>query len=133
MYICIFAKTPVSWVPSLIACYAVRVPFRAGPARAGPPRGALFWGLCVVLFMQATSIVLAYISRDTLFVKTFGKDYIPYCILCISAVSGSVLEAYAECSKKYGLRVVASCSYFVFAAFFCVIRLMTMCVPTLRT
>jgi hypothetical protein len=83
-----------------------------------------------VLFMQATSIVLAYISRDTLFVKTFGKDYIPYCILCISAVSGSVLGAYAGCGKKYGLRLVASCSYFVFDAFFCVMRLVIMCVPT---
>jgi hypothetical protein len=84
-----------------------------------------------VLFMQATSIVLAYISRDTLFVKPFGKDYIPYCILCISAVSGSVLGAYAGCGKKYGLRLVASCSYFVFDAFFCVMRLVIMCVPTL--
>jgi hypothetical protein len=89
--------------------------------------------LGTVLFLQATFVVLAYITRDTLFVKTFGKDCVPYSILCISAASGTVLRAYADCSKKYGIRVVASSSYFIFAAFFCTMRLLIMLVPTLRS
>ena len=80
--------------------------------------GGRVFVLALVLFVQATFVVLAYISRDTLFVKTFGKDRVPYCILSISAVSGAVLRAYADFSKRYGLRLVASCSYFAFAAFF---------------
>ena len=38
----------------------------------------------VLLFFQSSFIVLTFITRDTLFVKTFGKDAFPYASLFVS-------------------------------------------------
>ena len=94
------------------------------------------WGsvvfLGLVFYLQAVHIVLSYISRDALFVKTFGKDRLPFVILTISAFSGVILKRYSSVVGKKGLRYVLNTSYFLFGAIFIALRLLVMVAPILH-
>ena len=64
--------------------------------------------------MQSIFVVLTFISKDTLFVKTFGKDAIPLGTLAICALSGPVFK---RC-KVLRNRGSAVRLYLMFAAVF---------------
>jgi hypothetical protein len=99
-------------------------------AQQGGWGSVVFLGL--VFYLQAVHIVLSYISRDALFVKTFGKDRLPFVILTISAFSGVILKRYSSVVEKKGLRYALNTSYFLFGAIFIALGLLVMVEPILH-
>ncbi len=74
-----------------------------------------------LLFIQVIFIVLTFITRDTLFLKSYGKDKLPFAILSVSFMSVPFLTLFSKMSNKHSLNLVAasscaiiSISYFLF-------------------
>ena len=75
----------------------------------------------ILLFVLVIFVVLTFITRDTLFLKYFNKDKLPFAILSVSFISLPVLKMFSSYLKQYSLRVVAitasgiiSVAYFLF-------------------
>ena len=61
----------------------------------------------VLLFVLVIFVVLTFITRDTLFLKYFSKDQLPYAILSVSFISLPILKLFSSYLKKYSLKKVA--------------------------
>ena len=65
----------------------------------------VFFG--ILLFVLVIFVVLTFITRDTLFLKYFHKDQLPYAILSVSFISLPILKLVSSSLKKYSLKKVA--------------------------
>ena len=61
----------------------------------------------ILLFVLVIFVVLTFITRDTLFLKYFNKDKLPFAILSVSFISLPILKIFSSYLKQYSLRVVA--------------------------
>ena len=67
-----------------------------------------------VLTVQTIFVVLTFITKDTLFVKTFGKERIPFGTLAICLLAGPVLKRFRTRTDHRG----AAAMYLTFSGTF---------------